>query len=149
VQVEPPVEPEPAPVPETGTVRITTDVDDGAVLFVNGENRGPLSDGMTLELAPGAYNLEARSGDAQIVSQTVTVTPGQESAVTLSVPAVPDEPVAPEPAAPEPRGPRAQSRDEAGQEARPQQRPARESQPGRTRPSRPAIRPDGLPANPF
>jgi len=108
--VEQPVRPEPAPVAATGTIRVNTDVEDGATLFINGEPRGPLTDGMTIELSPGAYNVEARSGNAQIVSQTVTVTAGEESAVALSVPAVPDEPpapeVRPEPARPRPERPR-------------------------------------------
>jgi len=90
--VEPTVEPAP-PVATTGTVRVTTDAEEGATLFVNGEARGPLTDGMTLDLAPGAYNLEARNGEARLGEpQAVTITAGQESAVTLNVPVIPDEP---------------------------------------------------------
>ena len=67
------------------TVTVTTDVEDGT-LFVNGQPHGPLSSGMSLELPPGAYNLEARSGETMIASRTVTLTRAAV-AVDLSVPA--------------------------------------------------------------
>ena len=69
-----PTEPEDEPLPEepvgeepiedpvdepaeaaTGSVEISTDIEEGD-LFVGDENRGPISDGMSLDLAPGAYN---------------------------------------------------------------------------------------------
>lgn len=96
----PPVAPDP-PAATTGTVRVTTDAEEGATLFVNGEARGALTDGMTLDLAPGAYTLEAREGEARLgESQAVTITAGQESAVTLNVPVIPDAPPEPQVARP-------------------------------------------------
>ncbi len=135
--VEPPPEPVQPAEPARGTVRVSTDVEDGT-LFVNGESRGPLSDGMTLELAPGVYTVEARSGDAQVATQSVTVTEGGEAAVTLNEPAVP-EPTEPPPQQPpqqhhtRPQGP--------NQPGGPQVRPLRPN-----RPERPG---GALPSNPF
>src|SRR5690606_29109330 len=90
---------------------------------VNGEARGALTDGMTIDLPPGAYNLEARSGEARLGEpQAVTVTAGEQSAVTLNVPVIPDAP-------PDP--------------------PEQVSQPVRPRPVRPTpVRPEPRPIQP-
>ena len=42
---------------------------------------------MELELPPGAYELEARDGEAQVARQTVTLEAGSAVDVDLSVPA--------------------------------------------------------------
>jgi serine/threonine protein phosphatase PrpC len=90
-QPEPPEEPQQAQPtePARGAVHVDTDVDDGTI-FVNGESRGALTSGMTLELAPGVYTIEARSGDAQVATETVTVTAGGDATIALNRPAIPD-----------------------------------------------------------
>lgn len=146
-QPEPPTQaaaPVAPQVPQAGTVRIRTDAEEGATLIINGEPRGPLTDGMTLELPPGAYHLEARSGQAQIASETVTVTAGEESAVTLSIPAAPAEPPAPALQPERTRQPPAQT-DAPAAERRP-----REERPRVPRQTRSRDTSSGaLPANPF
>lgn len=82
--VEPIPEVEP-PLAAPGSITITTDVEEGT-LYVNQESRGPLEDGMTVELSPGGYTIEARVGETQIASQTITVTEGSAVDVQLTVP---------------------------------------------------------------
>jgi len=81
-------------VEAAGSISIATDVGEGH-LWVDGEDQGPISDGMTLPLPPGAYSVEARSGDVTLAGPvTVTVTEGEPVPVTLNVPveeAVPEE----------------------------------------------------------
>ncbi|HEY8428160.1 MAG TPA: hypothetical protein VIL20_07290, partial [Sandaracinaceae bacterium] len=121
------------PAVETGTVRIRTDVEDGT-LWVNGESRGPLVDGMVVELPPGAHRFEARSGDATVAEGTVQVTAGAEASVSLEQPVVPDAP--PDIEEPAPR---------AAEQAEPVRRPPTKTRPRAPRPTSP----DGVPDNPF
>lgn len=134
--VEPSPDPSPAPAAETGTVRVSTDVEDGT-LWINGEDRGPLADGRTVELPPGAHRLEVRSGDATIVEGTVQVTAGAMATVTLDQPVVPDAPPDIEEPPPPPQQANA---------------PGEERGPTKVRPPRdrpPRNNPNGLPDNPF
>ncbi len=82
-----PTPPTPPPAVAEGTVRVTTDVEPGATLFVNGEARGALHDGMELTLPPGAYTFEARNGETQIAREVVTLNGGDNASVALRVPA--------------------------------------------------------------
>ncbi|MFW6086391.1 MAG: Stp1/IreP family PP2C-type Ser/Thr phosphatase, partial [Myxococcota bacterium] len=98
----PVAEPAPAPVPVT----VTTDAT-GAELFVDGERHGALDAEQPLfvELAPGAYKLEARSDDRVVASANVTVRDGEPTEVALRLPegrTGEPEPEEPEPAAPAP-----------------------------------------------
>jgi hypothetical protein len=89
--------------PETAALHVLTDAED-ATLYVNGEARGPLTDGIHLTLPPGAYRIEARHGASSIATRTVTLAPGASEIVTLNVPA--DDLLPPEgdPAAAPPEG---------------------------------------------
>lgn len=135
--VEPSPDPSPTPAAETGTVRVSTDVEDGT-LWINGEHRGPLADGRTVELPPGAHRLEVRSGDATIVEGTVQVTAGAMATITLDQPVVPDAP----PDIGEPPPPPPQQANAPGEERGPTK-----VRPPRDRP--PRNNPNGLPDNPF
>lgn len=121
---EPIVEPEPTeqPVAVQGTINVGTDIE-GATLWVNGVSRGALSDGMALQLEPGAYTLEAREGENVIDSETVTLTAEAPVSVELEMPAGAEPP----PAAPAPA---------------PQASPRPATHPV-TRPTRPTPRPLG------
>ncbi len=140
---DPAVDPVPDPVPaqgaQTGTVRISTDVEDGT-LHINGQDRGPVSDGRTVELPPGAYRLEVHSGGAMVVEGTVQVTAGAEATITLDQPVVPDAP--PDIEEPPPQQPVPQESTSPGEERAPTKvRPPRERTPRNN--------PNGLPDNPF
>lgn len=91
-----------SPAAATGTVQVDTDVEEGT-LFVNGEARGPVSDGMTLELAPGAYQLEVRDGEARLAGpESVSVSAGATSTVSLDQESIADEPAEATPDPPPP-----------------------------------------------
>ena len=77
-----------------GVVSIDTDLT-GGELWVNGSRRGDLESGMTLELAPGAYHLEARAGDARVSEATLSLGAGEHRAVHLLVPTLPGEALPP------------------------------------------------------
>ena len=83
---EPTAEALPSETADQGSIAISTDLSAGT-LYVNGQLHGPLEDGMELELPPGAYELEARDGEAQVARQTVTLEAGSAVDVDLSVPA--------------------------------------------------------------
>ena len=83
---EPTTEALPSETADQGSIAISTDLSAGT-LYVNGQLHGPLEDGMELELPPGAYELEARDGEAQVARQTVTLEAGSAVDVDLSVPA--------------------------------------------------------------
>jgi hypothetical protein len=69
----------------TGTVTIHAGEADGQVL-VNGQRKGLLEHGAaTMELAPGAYDVELRAPGFQPLVQHVTVTPGQETPLTVKL----------------------------------------------------------------
>jgi len=83
---DPIIEEVPPATAERGSVAISTDLEEGT-LYVNGLVHGPLTDGMELELPPGAYELSARDGEALVASQTVTLEAGSAVDVSLSMPA--------------------------------------------------------------
>ncbi len=87
--------PEPGEAGPTGRVEVATDLDEGT-LYVNGEARGEVEDGMTLDLAPGAYSLEVRLGDTTLAGP-VTVTVAAEGTATATLDGEVVEPPAEEP----------------------------------------------------
>ena len=124
----------------TGTVQIDTDVQEGT-LFVNGEARGPVSDGMTLELAPGAYQLEVRDGEARLAGpESVSVSAGATSTVSLDQESIADEPLDDTPAPPP-----ATTEQGSGQQAGSTRRGAGETRPT---PPVPVVRPLAPPTTP-
>lgn len=89
--LEIPVEPG-VDVEAGGSLSVSSDVSDGH-LWVDSEDYGPITDGMTLPLPPGAYSVEARSGDVTLAGPvTVTVTEGEPVPVTLNRPVGQDAP---------------------------------------------------------
>ncbi|HJL15360.1 MAG TPA: Stp1/IreP family PP2C-type Ser/Thr phosphatase, partial [Sandaracinaceae bacterium LLY-WYZ-13_1] len=86
---------EAAAAEEVATITIQTDVE-GGTLHVNGQPHGPLTDGMTLDLAPGAYTFEAHLGDSTSAeAEPVSVNAGDAITVQLTMPT--GESDAPEP----------------------------------------------------
>jgi hypothetical protein len=96
-----------APAPEADAnlveVRVQSDVP-GATLYVDGVPKGFFQAGVSeLSLAPGAYRMEARTGDEVAVAATVTVRDGVPADVALMLPSgdtevsPPPEPDAPHP----------------------------------------------------
>lgn len=86
-------------VPTTAAhITVETDVE-GGTLLVNDRVHGPLSDGMVLELAPGAYTLQARQGETSVAeAEPVSVSAGQSVTVDLNMPpGAGDGPVVDEP----------------------------------------------------
>ena len=79
----PVVEPAPDPV----DVRIRSDVL-GGELFVDGQNYGPLEEGVPLhiELLPGAYRFEARRDGSALATATVTLREDVPADVSLMLP---------------------------------------------------------------
>jgi serine/threonine protein phosphatase PrpC len=72
------------PATQQGTLVVQTDLPEGTTLWVNGQSRGPLTDGMRVELAQGVYRVEARDGDAPTSTQeNVVVVPGQSVTIRL------------------------------------------------------------------
>ncbi|MFK7988049.1 MAG: Stp1/IreP family PP2C-type Ser/Thr phosphatase [Sandaracinaceae bacterium] len=115
VEPDPMPDPEPLPDPEPieepvvepeavqGTITLQTEIED-ATLFVNGEDRGALTDGQELSLEPGTYRLEAREGENVIDQEDVTLEADGAVQVTLEIPAGAEPP--PERPRPRPRPPR-------------------------------------------
>lgn len=147
-----------------GRVVVRTDIA-GATLWINGESRGSLQSGLTLQLAPGAYEFEARVGDAAAGRATVEVRADRDVTVQLDAErgADPDDPppdVRPAPVAPpEPvdtartapvETPRPAPR---AIEPRPTKRERPRIEPRAFSPGGPSItpgsRPSELPSNPF
>lgn len=75
-------------VEEAVEVRVRSDVVDGE-LFVDGEYYGQLEQGedVVLELPPGAYRIEARSGGSVLASKVANVRRGAPTDVELMLPA--------------------------------------------------------------
>jgi serine/threonine protein phosphatase PrpC len=73
-------------------VRVSSSVEDGH-LYVNGRNYGPIPSGepVLLELIPGAYQFEARKGEAAPVAAVVLVEPGLPRDVLLTPSRIADE----------------------------------------------------------
>jgi len=73
-------------------VRVSSSVEDGH-LYVNGRNYGPIPSGepVLLELIPGAYQFEARRGEAAPVAAVVLVEPGLPRDVLLTPSRIADE----------------------------------------------------------
>ncbi len=73
-------------------VRVSSSVEDGH-LYVNGRNYGPIPSGesVLLELIPGAYQFEARKGEAAPVAAVVLVEPGLPRDVLLTPSLIADE----------------------------------------------------------
>jgi protein phosphatase len=128
------------------TITVSTDVEEGT-LFVNDEARGPVSDGMTLDLGAGAYDFEVRQGEAIVAeAESVSVAAGDAVTVDLSRPTGEVEAPAREPA---PAEPAAESPPRETRRPRPGgaggaagRRGGRGGRGGSTSPS-------GLPSNPF
>ena len=78
---------EPAAAPpasaQIGAVRVHSALSD-AQLFIDAHERGPLRDGMEVELPPGAHVLEARRGGAVVATLTVEVRAALLFEATLS-----------------------------------------------------------------
>ncbi len=137
----------------TGSVQISSDIEEGT-LFVGGEARGAISDGMSISLAPGGYSVEARRGEILLAGpETITVTEGATTQVELNLPveeappSVEDEtpPVRrPPPPAPEVRTLPPESGSSSGTSGR--RRSGSEGQSGSSRRGRPS---GVLPSNPF
>jgi serine/threonine protein phosphatase PrpC len=73
--------------PATGTIHVTTDVE-GGVLFVDGQQHpGAVTGAIVLQLSAGAHRLEVREGDVRVAEEIVTLEPGQEEHIDLSMPA--------------------------------------------------------------
>ena len=90
-------EPEQPTEPEPVDVRIQSDVV-GGELFVDGQNYGPLEDGVPLhlELPAGAYRFEARQDGSVLASATVTIREGVPADVALMLPGGAVESAAPD-----------------------------------------------------
>jgi hypothetical protein len=73
-------------------VRVSSSIEDGH-LFVNGRSYGPIPSGepVLLELIPGAYQFEARKGEAAPVAAVVLVEPGPPRDVLLTPSFIADE----------------------------------------------------------
>ncbi|MCB9621957.1 MAG: serine/threonine-protein phosphatase [Sandaracinus sp.] len=84
---QPPPRPEPPAEPEPVEVCVRSDVPEGE-LFVDGQSYGPMREGVSLcvELLPGAYRFEARTGDSVAARATATVREGVPADVELRLP---------------------------------------------------------------
>jgi len=71
---------------QIGAVRVHSALSD-AQLFIDAHERGPLRDGMEVELPPGAHVLEARRGGAVVATLTVEVRAALLFEATLDAPA--------------------------------------------------------------
>ncbi|MCB9601376.1 MAG: serine/threonine-protein phosphatase [Sandaracinus sp.] len=84
---QPPPRPEPPAEPEPVEVCVRSDVPEGE-LFVDGQSYGPMREGVSLcvELLPGAYRFEARTGESVAARATATVREGVPADVELRLP---------------------------------------------------------------
>ena len=82
-----PPRPRPEPEPEPVEVCVRSDVPEGE-LFVDGQSYGALREGAAfcVELLPGAYRFEARTGDSVAARATLTVRDGVPADVELRLP---------------------------------------------------------------
>ncbi len=76
-----------APAPDTVPVRVRGDVEN-AELVVNGEVKGALSTGgwQVVDLVPGAYRFEARSGGSTAAVVVATIRPDTPAEIVLALP---------------------------------------------------------------
>ncbi len=74
----------PAPKPSTGVVEVTT-VPAGAVVWVNGKERGPATQALPLDVAAGAIEIEARLPGFQSAGAKINLAAGGHSPVALTL----------------------------------------------------------------
>ena len=87
-RVDPPPPIEDTTEPEAVEVCVRSDVIDGD-LYVDEQEFGPITENgrICIELLPGSYRFEARSGDSAVVGSTITVREGVPADVELMIPA--------------------------------------------------------------